>query len=69
MELVVGIQRLDGLGEGWGIGVLKIPKLVLGLIIAIATIVVVVVVGGNLGEVLECGEVGLAFGMCGFTIL
>jgi hypothetical protein len=40
----------------------------LGLIIAIATIVVVVV-GGNLGEVLECGEVGLAFGACGFTIL
>jgi hypothetical protein len=39
----------------------------LGLIIAIATIVIVV--GGNLGEVLECGEVGLAFGACGFTIL
>jgi hypothetical protein len=39
----------------------------LGLIIAIATIVIVV--GGNLGEVLECGEVGLAFGTCGFTIL
>jgi hypothetical protein len=42
----------------------------LGLIIAIATIVVVVVGGGgNLGEVLECGEVGLAFGTCGFTII
>jgi hypothetical protein len=39
----------------------------LGLIIAIATIVVVV--GGNLGEVLECGEVGLALDACGFTIL
>jgi hypothetical protein len=39
----------------------------LGLIIAIATIVIVV--GGNLGEVLECGEVGLAFSACGFMIL
>jgi hypothetical protein len=43
------------------------PKLVLGLIIAIATIVVVV--GGNLGKVLECGEIGLTLGTCGFTIL
>jgi hypothetical protein len=42
----------------------------LWLFIAIATIVIVVVVGGgNLGEVLESGEVGLAFGACGFTIL
>jgi hypothetical protein len=39
----------------------------LRFIIAIATIVVVV--GGNLGEVLVCGEVGLAFGTCGFTVL
>jgi hypothetical protein len=30
---------------------------------------IVVVVGGNLGEVLECGEVSLALGTCGFTIL
>jgi hypothetical protein len=67
MEPVVGIQRLSGLGESWGIGILEIPKLVLRLIIAIDTIVVVV--GGNLGEVLECGEVGLALGTCGFTIL
>jgi hypothetical protein len=51
----------------WGIGILEIPKLTLGLIIAIATIVIIV--GGNLGEVLECGEVGLAFGVCGFTVL
>jgi hypothetical protein len=43
----------------------------LGLIIAIATIVVIVVVGGggNLGEVLEYGEVCLAFSVCGLTIL
>jgi hypothetical protein len=39
----------------------------LRLIIAIATIVIVV--GGDLGEVLECGEAGLAFSTCGFTIL
>jgi hypothetical protein len=45
---------------------LEIPKLVLGLIIAMATMVVV---GGDLGEVLECGEVSLALGTCGFTIL
>jgi hypothetical protein len=38
------------------------------LIIAIATIVVVGG-GGDLGEVLESGEVGLAFSACGFTIL
>jgi hypothetical protein len=43
------------------------PKLALWLIIAIATIVIVV--GGNLGEVLECGKVGLAFGACSFTVL
>jgi hypothetical protein len=46
---------------------LEIPKFVLRLTIAIATIVVVV--GGNLGEVLECGEVGMALSTCGFTIL
>jgi hypothetical protein len=37
--------------------------------IAIATIVIVVVVGGNLGEVSESGKVGLAFGVCGFMVL
>jgi hypothetical protein len=37
----------------------------LRLLIAIATIVVV---GGNLREVLKGGEVGLAFSACGFTI-
>jgi hypothetical protein len=67
MEPIVGIQWLSGLGESWGFGVLEIPKLVLRLIIAIATIVVVM--GANLGEVLECGEVGLVLGTCGFTIL
>jgi hypothetical protein len=67
VEPIIGIQWLSGLGEHWGIGVLEIPKLVLGLIIAIATIVVVV--GGNLGEVLECGEVSLVLGTCGFTFL
>jgi hypothetical protein len=67
MEPIIGIQWFSGLGESWGIGVLEIPKLVLGLIIAIATIVVVV--GGDLGEVLVCGEVSLVLGTCGFTIL
>jgi hypothetical protein len=47
---------------------LKIPKFGSGLVIAIATIVIVVG-GGNLGEVLESGEVSLTFGTCGFTIL
>jgi hypothetical protein len=41
----------------------------LWFLIAIATIVIVVVVGGNLGEVFESGKVGLAFSACGFTIL
>jgi hypothetical protein len=41
------------------IGVLEIPKLDVGLIIAIATIVVV---GINLSEVLEGGKVGLTLG-------
>jgi hypothetical protein len=69
-EPIIGIQRLGGLGKGWGIGILEVPKLGSWFFIAIATIViVVVVVGGNLGEVLESGKVGLAFGVCGFTIL
>jgi hypothetical protein len=69
-EPIIGIQRLGGLGKGRGIGILEVPKLGSWFFIAIATIViVVVVVGGNLGEVLESGEVGLAFGVCGFTIL
>jgi hypothetical protein len=63
----MGIQRISGLGKRRGIGILEVPKLVLRLFIAIATIVIIV--GGNLGEVLECGKVGLAFGACGFTIL
>jgi hypothetical protein len=38
----------------------------LWLFIAIATIIIVV--GGNMGKVVESGKVGLAFGACGFTI-
>jgi hypothetical protein len=45
---------------------LEVPKLVLGLLIVIATIVVVM--GGNLREVLKSGEVGLALGVCGFAV-
>jgi hypothetical protein len=68
LEPIIGIQGLGGLGESRGTRILEIPKLALWLFIAIATIVIVVV-GGNLGEVLESGEVGLAFGACGFTVL
>jgi hypothetical protein len=66
-ELVIGIQGFSGLGESRRVGILKIPKLGSGLLIAIATIVVAV--GGNLCEVLKSGEVGLAFSACGFAIL
>jgi hypothetical protein len=45
---------------------MEIPKLVLGLMIAIATIVIVV--GGNLREVLKGGEVCLALSACGFAL-
>jgi hypothetical protein len=45
-EPIVGVQRLGGLGEGWGVGVLEIPKLVAGFFFVIAT--TVVVVGGDL---------------------
>jgi hypothetical protein len=65
-EPVIGIQGLSGLGEGRRVGVLEVPKLGSGLLIAIATIVVVV--GGNLREVLKSGEVGLALGACGFAV-
>jgi hypothetical protein len=44
-EPIIGIQRLGGLCEGQGIGVLEVPKLCSGLIIAIATIVIVVIGG------------------------
>jgi hypothetical protein len=57
-EPVIDIQGLGGLGEGRWVGVLEVPKLGSGLLIGIATIVVVV--GGNLREVLKSGEVGLA---------
>jgi hypothetical protein len=65
-EPVVSVQGFGGLGEGWRVGVSEVPKLVSGLLIGIATIVVVV--GGNLHEVLKSGEVGLAFGACGFAV-
>jgi hypothetical protein len=62
VEPVIGIQGLDALGEGRRIRILKIPNGGAGLNIAIATIVFVV--GGNLSEMLECGEVGLTLGTC-----
>jgi hypothetical protein len=46
MEPIIGIQGIDALGKDKGIGTLKVPKCGTGLIITIATIVVVV--GGNL---------------------
>jgi hypothetical protein len=49
-EPIIGVQRFNGLGEGWRVGVLEIPKLVAGFLIVIATMVVVV--GGNLRKVL-----------------
>jgi hypothetical protein len=64
-ELVISIQGFGGLGEGRRVGVLEVSKLISGLLIVIATIVVVV--GGNLREVLKSGEVGLALGACGFA--
>jgi hypothetical protein len=67
-EPVIDIQGLGGLGEGRRVGVLEVPKLGSGLLIGIATIVVVVV-GGNLREVLKSGEVGLALSACGFAVL
>jgi hypothetical protein len=66
-EPVVSIKRLSGLGKGWRVGVLKVPEYGAGLITSIATIVVVV--GGHLGEVLKCGEVGLALGTRYLTVL
>jgi hypothetical protein len=65
-ELVIGIEGFGGLSEGRRVGVLEVPKLVSGLLIVIATIVVVV--GGNLREVLKSGEVGLALGARGFVV-
>jgi hypothetical protein len=65
-EPVIGVQVFGGLSEGWRVGVLKVPKLVSGLLIIIATIVVVV--GGNLRKVLKGSEVGLALGAGGFAV-
>jgi hypothetical protein len=64
-ELVIGIQWLGALGEGRRVRVLEVPECSAGLVIAIATIVVV---GGNLSEVLEGGEVGLTLGACSLTV-
>jgi hypothetical protein len=65
-EPVIGILGFGGLSEGWRVGVLEVPKLVLGLLIIIATIIIVV--GGNLREVLKSGKVGLALGARGFAV-
>jgi hypothetical protein len=67
VELVVGVKGFGGLGEGWWVGVLEVPKLAAGLIVIIATMVVVV--GGNLCEVLEGSKVGLTLGASGFSVL
>jgi hypothetical protein len=45
---------------------LEIPKLVSGLLIVIATIVVVV--GGNVRKVLKGSEIGLALSARGFAV-
>jgi hypothetical protein len=65
-ELVISVQGFGGLSEGWRVGVLEVPKLVSGLLIVIATIVVVV--GGNLCKMLKGSEVGLALGARGFAV-
>jgi hypothetical protein len=65
-ELVIGVQGFGGLSEGWRVGVLEVPKFALGLLVVIATIVVVV--GGNLHKVLKGSEVGLALGARGFAV-
>jgi hypothetical protein len=49
------------------VGVLEVPKLTAGLVVIIAT--TVVVVGGNLREVLKSGKVGLMLGASGFAVL
>jgi hypothetical protein len=49
-EPIVGVQWFGGLGEGWRVGVLEIPKLVAGFFIIIATMIVVV--GDDLCKVL-----------------
>jgi hypothetical protein len=66
-EPVVGVKGFGGFGEGWWVGVLEVPKLAAGLIVVIATMVVVV--GGNLCEVLKGGKVGLTLGASGFSVL
>jgi hypothetical protein len=65
-EPIISIQGFGGLSEGWRVGVLEVPKLVSGLLIVIATIVVVV--GGNLRKMLKGSEVGLVLGARGFAV-
>jgi hypothetical protein len=64
---VVGVKGFGGFGEGWWVGVLEIPKLAARLVVVIATMVIVV--GGNLCEVLKSGKVGLTLGASGFSVL
>jgi hypothetical protein len=66
-EPVVGVKGFGGVGEGWWVGVLEVPKFAAGLVVIIATMVVVV--GGNLCEVLKSGKVGLTLGASGFAVL
>jgi hypothetical protein len=66
-EPIVGVKGFGGFAEGWRVGVLEVPKLAAGLVIVIATMVVVV--GGNLCEVLKGGKVGLTLGASGFSVL
>jgi hypothetical protein len=64
-EPVVSVKGFSGFGEGWWVGVLEVPKLAARLVVIIAT--TVIVVGGNLSEVLKGGKVGSMLGACGFA--
>jgi hypothetical protein len=66
-EPVVGVEGFSGLGESWWVGVLEVPKLAARLVVVIAT--TVVVVGGNMCEVLKSGKVGLTLSTSGFAVL
>jgi hypothetical protein len=65
-EPVVGVKGFSGLGEGWWVGFLEVSKLAAGLIAVIAT--TIVVVGGNLCEVLKGCEVGLVLSSRSFAV-
>jgi hypothetical protein len=66
VEPVIGVKGFSGLGEGWWVGVLEVSKLAAGLIVVIATMIVVV--GGNLCEVLKGCEVGLVLSSRSFAV-